>query len=1184
MGKKKLGHNWKARAQFKTDQKSSDEPQVTVEIGGASDGAGLEADNSNALVLPGRKRKKEKVEEEGTPKVRKLTKKERKRLEKIKTVKEKKAKRAELLEKLQGVQATEEEMKLFTSIAEVHAQKFRDKLSDTKDSDKKPVYTVRGSNKKRKANSAEMSDEDEEQQSEAESIDTSDISTDEESEEEGGKEKREEGGKDMADSSGPTSTSTPGQETKEALSSATSTPSQEAPNAPSVSVDAAAVNTAKEGATNNGTASKGKEGAKRQMTTPAVHVPVYRKPDIEAARLKLPISGEEQAIVEMINENAVTIVSGETGSGKTTQVPQFLYEAGYAHGGGLIGVTEPRRVAAISMARRVAEELNLSSREVSYQIRYEGNVTPDTRIKFMTDGVLLREIQQDFVLSKYSVIILDEAHERSVFTDILIGLLSRIAPYRIKRELPPLKLVIMSATLDKVGFLQNPRLFRTRPADIDVAARQFPVHVHFAARTEEDYLAAAFRKTCEIHQNEPPGGVLIFVTGQQEVMTLCRKLKKTFPYKKEEALTQADPHESRKQRKRKVKEAEQVLPEVDLSKYSSAPVEDDVEEMRKDAANVDTADIDDFDLDEDAVQIADQGMDVVTKEPLWVLPLYSLLSSHKQSKVFEAPPPGCRLCVVATNVAETSLTIPNITYVVDTGKTKTKFYDKVTGVSTFKITWTSKASASQRTGRAGRVGPGKCYRLYSSAMYKNHFEEHTQPEMSRRPVDDLVLQMKAMGISKVVNFPFPTPPDCAQIQVAEKLLLSLGALEVKQGAGSKVKGKKEEATPTITALGHTMAQYPVAPRYARMLAATTRADLLPYIIIAVAALSVDELFVDFQNADKEDEDAKVRKERIKKVKKIWTDSGQSQQLGDVAMLVKAVGACESQGMTFDFCAKYGIRYKAMQEVRKLRHQLTKEVNLRVPGLDLCIDPALAPPTDQQMLELRKIMATGMADHVARLCVDPVPDAKGQHRNPYQCAEIEDLVYIHPTSALYKQKKEFVVYQHIHITSRPYMKGVVGVEAHWLPELAPYHCQRSKPLQDPPPSWGEDCGKVMCHMKCTFGSRGWPLGEVRLEYPPVPERYAWFAQFLLEGRVVAPLAKYTPLLLSPPSTMTKSWARLQPRTEAVKKALMARGVHSRQGLLDEWKDNPQFLLQAYLQWVPESVQWQVTDSWPPLSSE
>ncbi|KAK7087756.1 probable ATP-dependent RNA helicase DHX37 [Littorina saxatilis] len=1159
MGKTKQGHNWKARTQFKTgNDRSAELAQIAVDL---PDVASDQYDDSNALALPGRKRKKKEDDEEVKPKLRKLTKKERKKLEKIKTQKEKKAKRADLLEKLQSMQASQQEMKLLTSISEVHSQRYKDKLKENKDEDDKPVNIIRGSNKLKKkqkdiSDDDDDDDNDEGVESEAESIDTSDISTDEEDEESTEKKDKDEG--DKPDTSEDKTEAVPTRAADEGMKT--------------------------EGAKFVTGKNEDKKAEKISEPKPAVHIPVNRKPELQDCREKLPIYGEEQVIVELVNENPVTIISGETGSGKTTQVPQFLYEAGYAHGSGIIGVTEPRRVAAISMSKRVGEEMNLSSRVVSYQIRYEGNVTPDTRIKFMTDGVLLREIEQDFMLSKYSVIILDEAHERSVFTDILIGLLSRIAPYRLKKHMAPLKLIIMSATLDKVDFVCNPRLFRTKPAEIDVAARQFPVDRHFAHRTEEDYLAAAYKKICKIHQEEAAGGILIFVTGQQEVRTLCRKLKQTFPYKKDKVVAKPEKHESRKKRKKKTEEAESVLPSVDLSNFSTAPVDESKERMKAETCTLDTADVDDYDLDDDIEEIPDQPLEVTTKEPLWVLPLYSLLSTDKQNRVFEPPPPGCRLCVVATNVAETSLTIPNIYYVVDTGKTKTKFYDKVTGVSTFKVTWTSKASADQRMGRAGRVGRGKCFRLYSSAIFNNNFEEHSAAEMTRRPVDDLVLQMKAMEISKVSNFPFPTPPDSQQIQAAEHLLLSLGAVEAKPGAKvTFVKGKKVEPTYTITALGRTMAKFPVAPRYARMLAATEDRELLPYVIIAVAALSVDELFVDFQDADIEDDEAKQKAQRIRSVKRTWTDAGQSQLLGDLAMLIKAVGACESEGMSPAFCARNGIRYKAMLEIRKLRSQLTKEVNLKLPGVNLCIDPGLAPPAELQMLQLRKIVATGLADHVARLCPDPPPGTKDRHKHAYQCAELEDPVYIHPTSALCKQKKEFVVYQYIHQTTRQYMKGIVAIEPGWLPVLAPFHCSFSKPLEDPPPSWGEDTGKVMCHMKSTFGRSSWEMGEVRLEYPALAERYSWFARFLLEGKVVPELAKFTSLLLSLPSTMNKAWAKLQPRTEALKKALVARGVDSKKALLEEWNKDPQYLLTAYLQWLPESVHWQVADDWPPVSS-
>lgn len=219
---------------------------------------------------------------------------------------------------------------------------------------------------------------------------------------------------------------------------------------------------------------------------PAVFVEVDRSDEIQKARLKLPILAEEQQIMEIINDNSIIIIAGETGSGKTTQVPQFLYEAGYALNK-MIGITEPRRVAAISMSKRVGHEMNLPADVISYLIRFEGNVTEETKIKFMTDGVLFRELKKDFLLMNYSVIILDEAHERSVFTDVLIGMLSRIVPLRLKRN-DPLKLIIMSATLRLEDFTENRRLFKIAPPVINVEARQFPVTVHFNRNTNEDYL------------------------------------------------------------------------------------------------------------------------------------------------------------------------------------------------------------------------------------------------------------------------------------------------------------------------------------------------------------------------------------------------------------------------------------------------------------------------------------------------------------------------------------------------------------------------------------------------------------------------------------------------------------------------------------------------------------------------
>lgn len=264
-----------------------------------------------------------------------------------------------------------------------------------------------------------------------------------------------------------------------------------------------------------------------------VYVPVNRLEEVVESRQRLPILSEEFAIMEAIMYNSVVVICGETGSGKTTQIPQFLYESGYTMDGKMVGITEPRRVAAISMAKRVGYELNMSSEHVSYQIRYEGNVTKDTKIKFMTDGVLLKEMQTDFLLRKYSALIIDEAHERSLYSDILIGFISRIIHSREKMG-DPLKLIIMSATLRVEDFICNTKLFKTPPLVIKIESRQFPVTTYFNKYTKPNYLKEAFKKVCKIHATHPPGGILVFVTGRKEVEHLCNLLKNKYPYNKED--------------------------------------------------------------------------------------------------------------------------------------------------------------------------------------------------------------------------------------------------------------------------------------------------------------------------------------------------------------------------------------------------------------------------------------------------------------------------------------------------------------------------------------------------------------------------------------------------------------------------------------------------------------------------
>ncbi|NXP79185.1 DHX37 helicase, partial [Ramphastos sulfuratus] len=1100
-------------------------------------------DESNALVLPAKKAKKKKVACVVQQPKKPLSKKQKKNLQKILEQKEKKKERAELLSKLNEVQASEAEMKLLytTSKLGVGERMYQTKrvLPEPETTVPEKIRSISGANKRRHSSDSELepeeepssSEEEEEQKQEIEKSSASDFS----------------------------SAENPEEGVKKAVAN-------QQPAGPSVPVCQAVSN--------------------KPPCKPAVFVPVDRSPEIQEARLKLPILAEEQVIMEAINENPIVIICGETGSGKTTQVPQFLYEAGYASSSGAIGITEPRRVAAVSMSERVAKEMNLSHRVVSYQIRYEGNVSDETQIKFMTDGVLLKEIQKDFLLSKYKVVIIDEAHERSMYTDILIGLLSRIVPLRAKKGLP-LKLIIMSATLRVEDFTSNNRLFSVTPPVIQVDARQFPVTVHFNKKTPlEDYSGECFRKVCKIHRMLPSGGILVFLTGQAEVHSLCRRLRKAFPFQKNNSTAGAggDKEESveeiRKFKKSRKQKKRMTLPKIDLDNYSVVPVDEGDED--RDADTDDDIAGSDIDLDlGDGDSEEDEKSD--SSLLLYVLPLYSLLAPEKQAKVFRAPPAGTRLCVVATNVAETSLTIPGIKYVVDCGKVKKRFYDRLTGVSSFRVTWISQASANQRAGRAGRTEPGHCYRLYSSAVFMD-FEKFSAPEITNRPVEDLILQMKALNIEKVINFPFPTPPPAETLAAAEELLIALGALKEPPMRGRLKQQLAAKLSCPISPLGRVMATFPVAPRYAKMLALSRQQDCLPYTITIVSAMTVRELFEEFDRpAVSEEETAKLKgkKGRLLQMQKIWAGQGPMQKLGDLMVMLGAVGACEYAGCSRQFCEENGLRYKAMLEIRRLRGQLTTAVNSVCTDAGLYVDPKMKPPTEAQATYLRQIVLAGLGDHVARrVQAEELLDEKW--KNAYKTALLDDPVFIHPSSVLFKQLPEFVVYQEIVETTKLYMKGVSAVEPEWIPVLLPPYCHFGKPLENPPPSYCRETGRVRCHRPSVFYRVSWELPAVEVDYPEGIDRYKYFARFLLEGKVIKKLSSYSRCLLSSPLIMLKTWSKLQPRTESLLQALVAENCDNRDALLAAWKKNPKYLLTAYRQWIPEAMHDDLAKNWPPVA--
>ncbi|KAI9718881.1 MAG: hypothetical protein M1812_003765 [Candelaria pacifica] len=838
-------------------------------------------------------------------------------------------------------------------------------------------------------------------------------------------------------------------------------------------------------------------------TRKAFSVPVERSEEIQENRLGLPVVAEEQKIMEAIHNNPTVVIWGATGSGKTTQVPQFLYEAGYGnpHGPtpGLIGITQPRRVAAVSMAKRVGQELGQASEKVAYQIRFEKTVSDKTSIKFMTDGVLLREIADDLLLTKYSAIIIDEAHERSVNTDILIGMMSRIVDERARMsqdnsKTKPLKLIIMSATLRISDFTMNSKLFRNGPPPLlQTEGRQYPVTVHFARRTHRDYVEEALSKIRKGHRKLPPGGMLVFLTGQNEITALSKQLEQVF------ASTQTASH---KQPPMRITGNEISMETEDLEIGVI-----DHHDIYGDEDDADDLEFDDEENDQD-LEIGD---DTEGPPAIHVLPLYSQLPTDQQLRVFESPPSNSRLIVLATNVAETSLTIPGIRYVFDCGRAKERKYDGNTGVQSFEVGWISKASASQRAGRAGRTGPGHCYRLYSSAVYERDFEEYAEPEILRTPIEGVVLQLKGMNLQNVINFPFPTPPDQQSLIKAEKLLSYLGALS---------------PTGAITASGALMSVYPLSPRFSRMLLIGHQHDCMPYTIALVAALAVSDLFLPenqldltlstrnedqiYTNADRiEDTARENRRKAYNHARHLFS---RRDRTSDALRAITALCAYAYSSNPPEFCESMFLRSKGLLEASKLRHQLTNIVRANRPGIIGVYEARLKEPSDAQLKALKQIVAAGFIDQIA-IRADMSPSPPETTRKPKRAIDVpylplfsshtrssttepEDLaVYLHPSSLLSETPPsslpQYLIYSHLQrsslstsiSTNKPAkirmhaLTPISGLQLSALAQGTPL-LEYSKPIGKITTSNGHSPEKRECWVVPNLvsgpGMTGWPL--------------------------------------------------------------------------------------------------------------
>ncbi|KAJ8142823.1 hypothetical protein OY671_004035 [Metschnikowia pulcherrima] len=851
----------------------------------------------------------------------------------------------------------------------------------------------------------------------------------------------------------------------------------------------------------------------------AFYVSVSRPVEIQEQRMQLPVFSEEHRIMEAVHHHDCIVLCGETGSGKTTQVPQFLYEAGFGNLNsdsypGMIGVTQPRRVAAVSMANRVASELGEThGKRVGYQIRFDSTIKNEgtengTAMKFMTDGVLLREMMADFLLTKYSALIIDEAHERNVNTDILIGMLSRIVRLRRERG-KPLKLIVMSATLRVSDFSENKQLFSVPPPVIKVEARQYPVSVHFDKRTKPDYLEEAFKKTCKIHKKLPPGGILVFLTGQHEINGLVKKLRKEFPFRKSAIPAYSETDNVKYQASTNVAmEAEDVDLDIALRERKA-------EEAESGSSDSDSDEEEGFDEPREPHQASD--------DPLYVLPLYSLLPTKQQMKVFEQAPAGSRLCIVATNVAETSLTIPGIRYVVDCGRSKERKFDEETGVQSFEVDWVSKASADQRAGRAGRTGPGHCYRLFSSAIYEEYFEQFSKPEILRMPAESTILTMKSMGIDQIVNFPFPTAPDRVSLAKAERLLVTLGALD---------KAKKQ-----ITDLGRTMSHFPLSPRYAKILIVGNQLECLPYVIAIVSALSVGDPFIDEQEVgiaenttkntgnssdEEEEEDAEEVQADLERKRKLRTKFYKSRALfsrldanSDAFRLLSAVCAMDHvpKDKQTGFLKDNFLRAKVMEEIHKLRKQIAHIVAANVPSTSDKLEEKkkLGVPTKEQLSAMKQIVASGFVDQVAIRSDVLDSDIKLSKRAgiisvPYSTIhpvsiygpDVEPHVFIHPSSIIGDSgatPPQYIVYQSLNRGSNQRegklvklrMKPLVDLSGRQLTNIARSSLliTYSKPLGHPYGPKTISATKRECYVVPRYGAAlgdgglGWDLPVVKV---------------------------------------------------------------------------------------------------------
>jgi len=640
-------------------------------------------------------------------------------------------------------------------------------------------------------------------------------------------------------------------------------------------------------------------------------------------RMALPVWEYGKEFVEMLLKNQCLVLVGETGSGKTTQIPQWALDFVSLGRKKHVCCTQPRRVAAMSVAQRVADEMDVViGQEVGYSIRFEDCSNNRTALKYMTDGMLLREATGDPMLERYGVIILDEAHERTLSTDILMGLLKEVLKQR-----PDLKLVVMSATLD-AGKFQD--YFDNAPL-LTIPGRTHPVEIFYTPEPERDYLEAAIRTVVQIHLcEEEDGDILLFLTGQEEIDEACKRIKR---------------------------EIENLGPEVGDMK---------------------------------------------------IIPLYSTLPPNMQQRIFEGAPPkkpnGAigRKVVVSTNVAETSLTIDGVVFVIDPGFSKQKVYNPRIRVESLLVSAISKASAQQRAGRAGRTRPGKCFRLYTEKAYKSEMQSNTYPEILRSNLGNVVLSLKKLGIDDLVHFDFMDPPAPETLMRALELLNYLAALD---------------DDGDLTELGSMMAEFPLDPPLSKMVIASTDHNCSNEALSIVSMLNVQQVFMRPNETKKQADESKMKFAHID---------------GDHLTLLNVYHAFKQNQEDTQWCYDNFLNFRSLKTADNVRTQLARSMdrfNLKRTSTDF--------NSREYYVNIRKSLVTGYFMQVAHL----------ERTGHYLTAKDNQVVQLHPSTCL-DHKPEWVLYHEFVLTTKNYIRTCSDIKPEWLIRASPqYYDMRNFPQCD-----------------------------------------------------------------------------------------------------------------------------------------